>query len=240
MSRRSQKRNSAGSNGRSAGKRRKDSDQSSPVRWCMKKLTRDLESATFSQKLCIEWFRTYADPQDLNTIGPDGMERFCADLEVHPADVVMLVLAWKLNAQRMGYFTLEEWTRAMTDLQCDSLHKLQSHLPELKDLLKDQDAFKSIHRFAFDFAKDKGQRSLETSAARIMLSILFEDVWPDLPSFLQFLELSDYRVINKDQWFNILEFSRTVSTDLKNYDEDGAWPVLLDEYVQWKIQNFGE
>lgn len=28
--------------------------------------------------------------------------------------------------------------------------------------------------------------------------------------------------MNKDQWYNVLEFSRTVNTDLRNYDEDGA------------------
>ncbi|KAJ7320128.1 hypothetical protein JRQ81_019639 [Phrynocephalus forsythii] len=45
---------------------------------------------------------------------------------------------------------------------------------------------------------------------------------------------SKYRVINKDQWYNVLEFSRTVHADLSNYDEDGAWPVLLDEFVEWQ------
>jgi DCN1-like protein 4/5 len=29
-------------------------------------------------------------------------------------------------------------------------------------------------------------------------------------------------VINKDQWCNILEFSRTIHNDLSNYDVDGA------------------
>nr|CAG4643715.1 EOG090X00X3 [Lepidurus arcticus] len=51
--------------------------------------------------------------------------------------------------------------------------------------------------------------------------------------FLEFLEKSRYRVINKDQWVNILEFSRSVNEDLSNYDADGAWPVLLDEFVEW-------
>ena len=29
-------------------------------------------------------------------------------------------------------------------------------------------------------------------------------------------------MINKDQWCNVLEFSRTILPDLSNYDEDGA------------------
>ena len=33
---------------------------------------------------------------------------------------------------------------------------------------------------------------------------------------------SRYKVINKDQWCNVLEFSRTIAPDLSNYDEDGA------------------
>lgn len=33
------------------------------------------------------------------------------------AQVVMLVLAWKLDAQSMGYFTLQEWLRGMGSLQ---------------------------------------------------------------------------------------------------------------------------
>lgn len=33
---------------------------------------------------------------------------------------------------------------------------------------------------------------------------------------------SKYKGMNKDQWYNVLEFSRTINTDLSNYDEDGA------------------
>lgn len=49
--------------------------------------------------------------------GPEGMERFCQDIGVEPENVVMLVLAYKMNARQMGFFTQSEWTKGFTDLQ---------------------------------------------------------------------------------------------------------------------------
>ena len=50
-------------------------------------------------------------------IGPEGMEKFCEDIGVEPENVVMLVLAWKMNARQMGFFTQQEWLRGLSDLQ---------------------------------------------------------------------------------------------------------------------------
>lgn len=36
--------------------------------------------------------------------------------------------------------------------------------------------------------------------------------------------------MNKDQWYNVLEFSRTVHADLSNYDEDGACKYNMFSY----------
>lgn len=93
-----------------------------------------------------------------------------------------------------------------------------------------------------------------------MLGLLLGRQWSLLNSFFQFLDQSRYRVVNKDQWCNVLEFSRAVDADLKNYDVDGAcnwniflsnhqnintfyWvtgPVMLDEFVEWLKVNRGE
>lgn len=43
--------------------------------------------------------------------GPEGMEKFCEDIGVEPENVVMLVLAYKMGAKQMGYFTQEEWLK---------------------------------------------------------------------------------------------------------------------------------
>uniref|UniRef100_M4AIK5 DCN1-like protein n=2 Tax=Xiphophorus TaxID=8082 RepID=M4AIK5_XIPMA len=154
------------------------------------------EEETFSSKRCLEWFYEYAGCDDV--VGPEGIEKFCEDIGVEPENVVMLVLAWKLDAQSMGYFTLQEWLRGMGSLQCDSTERLRNSLDYLRSVLSDSTSFKLIYRYAFDFARQ-----------------------------------SKYKVVNKDQWCNVLEFSRTINLDLSNYDEDGAWPVLLDEFVEW-------
>ena len=42
---------------------------------------------------------------------------------------------------------------------------------------------------------------------------------------------SKYKVINKDQWCNVLEFSRSILPDLSNYDEDGACKFSMCVYL---------
>lgn len=98
--------------------------------------------------------------------------------------------------------------------------------------------------------QEKDQRSLDLNTAKCMLGLLLGKTWPLFPVFNQFLEVllssfllpnlpnilllsaanflsfwlqqSKYKVVNKDQWCNVLEFSRTINLDLSNYDEDGA------------------
>ncbi|KAL8570288.1 DCN1-like protein 5 [Nucella lapillus] len=191
----------------------------------------------FSPKVCTAWFREYIKP-DEDFIGPEGMEKFCEDIGVEPENVVMLSLAWKLEAESMGFFKLSEWMKGMTSLQCDSISKLRAKLDFLRSLLNDPVTFKSIFRFAFEFAKEDNQRSLDKDTAKQMLTLLLGGLWPLQSSFNQFLEQSTrYQVMNKDQWCNVLEFSRSISCDLKNYDEDGAWPVMMDEFVEWYKEN---
>lgn len=187
----------------------------------------------FSQKRCITWFQEYTSADDPELIGPDGMEKFCEDIGVEPENIVMLVVAWKMDAKQMGFFTMQEWLRGLDDLKCDSILAVRNKLDHLRSLLNDSVTFKNIYRYAYDFARDKDQRSMDLETGKAMLQLLLGKHWPLYGQFHQFLEQSKYKVLNKDQWCNILEFSRSIDPDLSNYDEDGAWPVLLDEFVEW-------
>ncbi|KAL5293292.1 DCUN1D5 family protein [Megaselia abdita] len=191
---------------------------------------------SFSSKKCLTWFKVYTTTLEPDILGPEGMEKFCKDISVDPENVVMLVLAYKMGAKQMGYFSQYEWLKGLTELQCDTASKVQSKLDYLKQCLDDPNMYKSIYRYAYDFARDKDQRSMDTDTAKAMLQVLLGKQWAMYPEFEQFLNTSKYKVINKDQWCNILEFSRTINNDVSNYDIDGAWPVMLDEFVEWLRQ----
>lgn len=50
-----------------------------------------------------------------------------------------------------------------------------------------------------------------------------------------YLLYSSAQRITLDQWDSFLQFQHNIKVDLSDYDaENGAWPLLLDEYVEWK------
>ncbi|XP_076352529.1 DCN1-like protein 5 isoform X2 [Tachypleus tridentatus] len=73
--------------------------------------------------------------------------------------------------------------------------------------------------------EDKNQTSKDVDTARDMLQLLLGKNWPLYSLFQQFLQQSKYKVINKDQWCNIFQFSRIIQPDLSNYNEDGVISV---------------
>lgn len=56
------------------------------------------------------------DPQDENKIGVDGIQQFCDDLNLDPASISVLVVAWKFRAATQCEFSKKEFVDGMTEL----------------------------------------------------------------------------------------------------------------------------
>jgi len=192
----------------------------------------EVNDSVFSQKRLDDLFLRYKEADD-DQIGPDGMTQFCADLEVDPADVIMLIIAYHLNAQRMGYFTKDEFQKGFVKMNVDSIAKTKAQFTSLREEMNDYSKFKEIYRFAFNFGKEPDQKILDLQMGISLLELVMGER-PHAKTFVKFLgEQTSYKALNLDQWLNFLDFSRTIKQDFTNYDENSAWPVILDEYAAW-------
>jgi len=185
----------------------------------------------FSLKRLEEMFGKYKEPEE-DVIGVDGLTKFSADLGVDAADVMLLIISYHLNAQTMTW-TKDEFIKGLQKMGVDSISKLKAQFKTLYKELDDPVKFKEIYRFSFNFTKEPDQKILDLQMGISLLELIMANK-AHTKNFVSFLkQQTSYRALNLDQWMNFLEFSRSIKEDFSNYDENSAWPVLIDEYAAW-------
>ena len=139
-----------------------------------------------------------------------------------------------MDAAVMGEYTKEEFFRGFQRLNCDSVKAMKKKLPTLRGELTDPMRFKDTYEFAFSFSREKGQKSLALDTAIGMWKLLFGiSGWKLCDAWCDFVEENHRKAITKDTWFQLFEFAKQFASDLSQYDENGAWPYLIDEFVEW-------
>ncbi|CAL5361596.1 hypothetical protein CsSME_00052657 [Camellia sinensis var. sinensis] len=181
-------------------------------------------------------FYAYANNSSV-MIEPEGIEALCSDLEVDHTDVRILMLAWKMQAEKQGYFTLEEWRRALKALRADTVTKLKKALPELEKEVKRPSNFVDFYSYAFRYClTEEKQKSIDIeSICQLLDLVLGSQFRAQVDYFVEYLRTQiDYKVINMDQWMGFYRFCNEISfPDHSNYDAELAWPLILDNFVEW-------
>jgi hypothetical protein len=153
-------------------------------------------------------------------------------------DVRILVLLWKFKCKKPGCMSKEEWIEGCESLNVDSFESLKKLLPSLDPGFFELTDYKSFYKFCFQFNRQGTHKSLDKDVVISLLQIVLKDSTNIVPaerlsSFCDFLGQHELDKITSDQWVSFLDFCIEVK-DLADYeDSTSAWPVLLDEYVEF-------
>ncbi|KAF8497222.1 DUF298-domain-containing protein [Russula emetica] len=95
--------------------------------------------------------------------------------------------------------------------------------------------FSSFYSFCFALAKPESSRNIDMETACAFWSVLLAPQFPLITHVIEFINTTGiYKGVNKDLWNMMLEFCRDTRLDLSNFEVDGAWPTVIDDFVRWK------
>ncbi|PTB65038.1 DUF298-domain-containing protein [Trichoderma citrinoviride] len=165
-------------------------------------------------------------------------------LNISLENAELFVVLELLQAPSVGEITREGYINGWKSSGVEASH--QEHAKHVRNLIsnlsRDPALFKKVYRYAFVAGREKDQKALALDNALIYWSMLFSApgmVWKGKHDWLElwktFLGEKWTRSVNRDMWNMILEFALKSINDesLSFWSEDGAWPSVIDDFVQW-------
>mmetsp|Transcript_20550 Transcript_20550/g.50423 ORF Transcript_20550/g.50423 Transcript_20550/m.50423 type:complete len:243 (+) Transcript_20550:131-859(+) len=177
-------------------------------------------------------FAKYAD-EDSPDVMSEKYTDFLEAIGVDPEGVGMLGVQWKLNVQQLLTIPKSDFVEKLAKDGADTMGGLKSWASGIMTELKSKPAFGEFYRWMYHKLKEESRRNIDTENAVAMWDVLLKDKFDLLEKWKEFLEVTKPKAITKDLWNQLLDFAFDVKADLSNYDPNGAWPVLVDSFVEW-------
>ncbi|KMZ66782.1 DCN1-like protein [Zostera marina] len=102
---------------------------------------------------------------------------------------------------------------------------------ETFELSVNSQEFSCFYNFVFFICRENGQKSVPVNMAIDAWRIVLSGRFRLLSHWCDYIKKTQRHNISEDTWHQVLIFSRCINENLDDYDPEGAWPVLIDEFV---------
>lgn len=200
----------------------------------------------------IAIFQIYSESgnSNENIIGIDGLISYIEDLGYQLEDLATLCLEKVLESKSiLGGITRDQFLKAWTNLGVTSLLQMKHHLKDLDAKLRnDKKYFTEIYNYTFNLILVHGDKKLPLSVAIDYWVLFFQDNScaitinkSQFKSWLIFLRSQPSNfTVSRDTWCMFLNFIIKFPDDQTlrdNYNEMDAWPLIIDEYYRYLIND---
>jgi len=179
------------------------------------------------------------DNEDL--IKGQGLLQYGQDLGIiDDKDPGLFIVFWKLNVthEKCWEFTREEFVGGWAIHGCHNVPAMKKKLEAWRQDVKNPQKFKLFYFYVFDYLKEDKKILAVEEATTVWDMLGMNQRWPLMTSWLEFLH--DKKAVSRDTWRLFLNFTEQYPNNLDNYDTDGCWPSMIDEFVEYVQKGKGK
>jgi len=164
----------------------------------------------------------------------EGLQNFFKDIDVDLSHRWSLYIAFLLKSTQMSSITRKQFTEYFGSKRAFTISEIKKTCTkECRSIDKYDKSFAEFYVWLFSHVKEnEDKRSIPKDFAITLWSIVLPaEKYPLLPELSKFAkENKDVKAITLDTWTVVREFLGTCK-DPKTFYNDGAWPMLVDQYL---------
>jgi len=173
-----------------------------------------------------------------DVIKGQGLLQYGQDLGmVDEKDPILIVVAWKLNLlashRKVWEYSREGFVNGWALIGCWNLETMKKKVKPWCDEAKSA-KFKPFYLYVFDYLREEKTVLSMEEALTVWDMLGFNKKWKLMARWCEFVK--EKKAITKDTWKLFLAFTEQFPNDLTAFQDDGCWPVLIDEFVEYVQQ----